>query len=351
MEEAQAVVGAAVLDVDEAEHAYAVLEDRAAALVAAGAEEGSAELLVVRHLQIEQVEAQRWRRARHAAAAERFREADARCAAVLRSAVVDGIADSLPYRVLVRGQRRRARRGDAGARRARRPRAAPVVAVADADGRGRRRRAAGGLRGGRCRGARAARAQLSGLGAFGGALRAGRHRRGASARRAGVVSTARLTAQQRLALGAVHEARARRDAARASFRVPRRAARRAPCSAARRLDVVRSARRAGRRRGGSPRAGPASRLPARARGVGAGTSTWRWREPRSRGARTESTGLPRRLAARRPPTGRGAADVPAGSRTVPRPSRCGADRCRREAGPSGDRGSAHRSGSGAAATG
>ena len=35
-----------------------------------------------------------------AAAAERFREADARCAAVLRTLRVDGIADSLPYRVL-----------------------------------------------------------------------------------------------------------------------------------------------------------------------------------------------------------------------------------------------------------
>ena len=39
--------------------------------------EGSAELLVVRHLQLEQVEAQQVARARHAAAAERFREADA----------------------------------------------------------------------------------------------------------------------------------------------------------------------------------------------------------------------------------------------------------------------------------
>ena len=41
MEEAQAVVAAAVLDVDEAEHAYAVLEDRAAALRRRRAEEGS----------------------------------------------------------------------------------------------------------------------------------------------------------------------------------------------------------------------------------------------------------------------------------------------------------------------
>ena len=54
----------------------------------------------MRHLQIEQVEAQRVSRARHAAAAERFREADARCAAMLRTLSVDGIADSLPYRVL-----------------------------------------------------------------------------------------------------------------------------------------------------------------------------------------------------------------------------------------------------------
>ena len=54
----------------------------------------------MRHLQIEQVEAQRVARARHETAAERFREADARCAALLRTLSVDGIADSLPYRVL-----------------------------------------------------------------------------------------------------------------------------------------------------------------------------------------------------------------------------------------------------------
>ena len=40
MEEAQGVVARAVLDVDEAQHAYAVLEDRAAALVAGGAAAG-----------------------------------------------------------------------------------------------------------------------------------------------------------------------------------------------------------------------------------------------------------------------------------------------------------------------
>ena len=43
---------------------------------------------------------------------------------------------------------------------------------------------------------------------------------GAERTATGVVSTARLTGQQRLALGVVHEVRRRRDALRASFRVP-----------------------------------------------------------------------------------------------------------------------------------
>ena len=100
MEGAQAVTSRAVLDLDEAEHAYAVLEDRVVALAATGADEGSPEVLVVRDLQTEQVRVQGDARARHAVAAERFREADQRCAAVLHSLSVDGIADSLPYRVV-----------------------------------------------------------------------------------------------------------------------------------------------------------------------------------------------------------------------------------------------------------
>ncbi len=99
--EAQVVVSAAVLDFDEAEHSYAVLEDRAAALCGAGRSEDDPDLLVIRHLQIEQVEVQQQARASHAAAAERFREADMRCATILRSLTVDGLADALPYRVLV----------------------------------------------------------------------------------------------------------------------------------------------------------------------------------------------------------------------------------------------------------
>ena len=62
-------------------------------------------------------------------------------------------------------------------------------------------------------------AGLAASGAAGGALRAGASA-GAQRTATGVVSTARLTAQQRLALGALREARARRDAVRASFRVP-----------------------------------------------------------------------------------------------------------------------------------
>ncbi len=218
MEEAQAVITVAVLDVEEAEHAYAVLEDRAAALVSAGAEEGSAELLVVRHLQIEQVEVQRVGRARHASAAERFREADARCAALLRRLSVDGIADSLPYRVLSGASGVGHDVASVAAVATVVPELKPVVAVADgmavtADA------ALLAAYGEGDAGQLAVATGLSVAGAFGGALRLGATA-GAERTASGVVSTARLTAQQRVAVGVVKEARARRDAARAAFRVP-----------------------------------------------------------------------------------------------------------------------------------
>ncbi|MFL6081369.1 MAG: hypothetical protein ACJ714_15675 [Ornithinibacter sp.] len=218
MAEAQVVVGAAVLDLDESEHAYLVLEDRAVALCAAGRPDDDPDLLVVRHLQVEQVEVQQGARARHAAAAERFREADARCAAILRSLTLDGLADGLPYRVLV---------GLSGAGQAVAsleplatvvPELKPVVAVAapvavaadtallvaygEGDGR-----------------QLATDAALAATGALGGVLRNGATL-GARRTADGVVSTSRLTAAQRVARGAVQEARARRDALRASFRVP-----------------------------------------------------------------------------------------------------------------------------------
>ena len=218
MEETQAVVSAAVLAVEEAEHAYAVLEDRAAELVSAGADEGSPELLVVRHLQIEQVEAQRVSRARHAAAAERFREADARCAAMLRTLSVDGIADSLPYRVLSGASGVGHDVASLAPVASVVPELKPVVAVADgaavvADA------ALLAAYGEGDAGQLAVATGLSVAGAFGGALRLGATA-GAERSAAGIVSTARLTAQQRVALGVVKQARARRDAARAAFQVP-----------------------------------------------------------------------------------------------------------------------------------
>ena len=218
MEEAQAVIEAAVLDVDEAEHAYAVLEDRAASLVASGVGEGSPELLVVRHLQMEQVEVQGVARASHAAASERFREADARCAAVLRALSVDGLADSATYRVLAGASNAGHEVATLGPVATVMPELKPLVVVADgaavaadaallaAFGEG----DAGQL---------AVGAGLAAVGAAGGSLRRGAAA-GAERTATGVVTTATLTARQRVALGVVREARARRDALRASFRVP-----------------------------------------------------------------------------------------------------------------------------------
>ncbi len=207
-----------MLDVDEAEHAYAVLEERVVALVAAGADEGSPEVLVVRHLQTEQVRVQGDARARHAAAADRFREADHRCAAVLRSLSVDGIADSLPYRVVAGLGSAGHDLATVGALGAVVPELRPVAAAADAvavaaDATLLLAYGEGDL------GELARGAGLAAAGALGGVARAGATA-GAQRTAAGVVVTARLTTRQRLALGAVRSARARRDALVASFRVP-----------------------------------------------------------------------------------------------------------------------------------
>lgn len=216
MEEAQAVVTTAVLDVDEAEHAYAVLEQRAVEL--AGAGEQSPELVVVRHLQVEQVEAQQAARARHEAAVERFREADRRCAGVLRRLSMDDVADSLPYRLLAGVSTTAHDVGTVGALAIVAPELRPVAALADAT-------AAGAdtlllaVYGEGDAGQLALGAGVAAAGAAGGALRAGATA-GSQRTATGVVTTARLTGQQRVALGALSEARARRDAIRASFRVP-----------------------------------------------------------------------------------------------------------------------------------
>ena len=93
MEEAQAVVGAAVREDADAEHAYAVLEDRAFALVCAGSGEESPDLLLVRPTSsATRSRSGPSRTARHAAALERFRETDRRCAPALAALSVDGVA-------------------------------------------------------------------------------------------------------------------------------------------------------------------------------------------------------------------------------------------------------------------
>jgi uncharacterized protein YukE len=218
MEEAQAVVATAVLDLDEADHAYAVLEDRAAGLVGAGVSEHSPALLVVRHLQLEQVEAQRVARARHAAAAERFREADRRCAAMLRRLSLDDVADSLAYRLLAGLSTAGHDLATLGAVAAVVPELRPVVAVADGVAVGADALLLAAYDEGDA-GQLALGAGLATAGAAGGAVRAGATA-GAHRTATGAVSTTRLSARQRLALGALREARARRDAVRASFRVP-----------------------------------------------------------------------------------------------------------------------------------
>lgn len=98
MEEAQAVIGPAVREHDDAEHAYAVLEDRAFSLISLGRTEADPDVAHLRALQIQQAQAQASARARHRAASSRFDDADRGCAARLSALSQDSIADSLAYR-------------------------------------------------------------------------------------------------------------------------------------------------------------------------------------------------------------------------------------------------------------
>ncbi|HSO65638.1 MAG TPA: WXG100 family type VII secretion target, partial [Ornithinibacter sp.] len=215
MEEAQQVVSVAVRDDDDAEHAYAVLEDRAYALLSAGSGEEGPEVLLVRHLQREQAEVRALAAARHAAAAERFREADRRCAQALRSLSVDGLTDSLPYRAVAGASSVGHDLSSLGPFAAGVPWLRPVAVAGDVLG-----LAADGTLlvgyGEGDAGALAAGAALAATGGMAGVLRRGAV---AGARRtsSGVVVTRRLTAQERLRLGAVAEVRQRRDDLRRRF--------------------------------------------------------------------------------------------------------------------------------------
>ena len=217
LEEAQAVIAVAVQDESDADQAYAVLEDRAYALVVAGSGEDDPALLLVRHLQQEQVRVQAGARARHGAAAERFREADSCCARVLRSLSVDEVADSAPYRLLAAASTVGHDVATLGLVSATVPELRPVAAAGEAAGvaadtallvaygEGDWAELGGS-------------AALMATGGMGAVLRRGAVA-GAERTAQGAVSTRYLTTRQRLALGAAAEARASRDAVRAALDV------------------------------------------------------------------------------------------------------------------------------------
>ena len=104
MEEAQRVVEGAIRDDSEAQGTYALLEDRAYALISAGADETSPDVVAVRILQRDQVRIRERARARHAAAMERFRAVDARCSASVRALTQDAVTDSALYRLVAGSQ-------------------------------------------------------------------------------------------------------------------------------------------------------------------------------------------------------------------------------------------------------
>ena len=215
MEEAQAVIDVAIRSEREAEHAYLALEDRAYALVATGATEDDPALLVLRHLQREQVRARASAQADHRAAADRFREADARCARVLRALVVDEVADPATYRVLAGASSVGHDLASAGVLSAVAPQLRPLAAAGEAVGMS----ADAALLVAYDEGDVAtwgSAVALSATGGAGAALRRGAVA-GAEHTARGAVRTRHLTTAQRLALGVAHEARARRDAVRAAL--------------------------------------------------------------------------------------------------------------------------------------
>jgi hypothetical protein len=98
--DAQRVTTAAVRVAEEAEAAYAVLEDRAYALLSAGGTEADPSVVAVRRLQTEQLGRQQEAARLHAGALDRYREGDRTCAARLRALAEDSLVDPATYRAL-----------------------------------------------------------------------------------------------------------------------------------------------------------------------------------------------------------------------------------------------------------
>jgi hypothetical protein len=218
MEEAQSVMAVAIRDEQEAEHAYAVLEDRAYSLTVAGAGEDDPALLVVRHLQREQVQVLVAARANHRAAVLRFQEADSRCARVLRALAADDLTDSAAYRFVAGASTVGHDLATAGVAAALVPELRPLAAAGEAVGMAADAALLVAYDEGDW-GDWGTAAALALTGGAGGVLRRGAVA-GAEHTARGAVSTRHLTTPQRLALGAVAEAQARRDAVRAALTTP-----------------------------------------------------------------------------------------------------------------------------------
>lgn len=100
LEAEQAFAQHAARDHADAWSRHAVLEDRAAALVTAGRDETSPEVMVLRALQRDQLADAARAQARHRGALDRLEAEDRRCAGVLRALADDALADPLLYRGL-----------------------------------------------------------------------------------------------------------------------------------------------------------------------------------------------------------------------------------------------------------
>ena len=219
MEEAQRVVEGAIRDDSEAEDTYVVLEDRAYALIVAGSDEASPDVVAVRALQRDQVRIRDSARARHAAAMERFRAVDARCSAAVRALTQDAVTDSVLYRLVAGGQTVGRNLAAVGTVVTVAPCLRPVAAAGDVLNLAADTTLLVGYGEGSWSDLGTTVA-MAGASNVAGALKiAGTAGATKSASGSFFSSTRRLTTQQRLALGVTQQARAKRDAIRARFRV------------------------------------------------------------------------------------------------------------------------------------
>lgn len=218
MEEAQRVVEGAIRDDSEAQDTYAVLEGRAYALIVAGSDELSPDVVAVRAVQREQVRIRESARARHAAAMERFRGVDARCSATVRALTQDAVADTALYRLVAGSQTVGHNLAAAGSVATVVPHLRPVAAAGDVLSVAADMTLLVGYREGSWSDLGTTVA-MAGASNVAGALKiAGTAGATKSVSGSFVTSTRRLTMQQRLAVGVTQQARAKRDAIRARFR-------------------------------------------------------------------------------------------------------------------------------------